>query len=203
MRSWSDPGLVLFVDTDEFWIPRSGDINRTQGLDQADVLRVWRYNAPAVLRADGTIAWPRPGPACPVFEPGADPDDWLRSRVGPKVLARTPLVREVMRGGHDVVAADGARRAVAQDLVVVHLPITSRERFQRKMRAIRARLSTYADRFTSSQALHWKRWVELEDRGLLESEFASMLLGKGQLAPLLAEGRLTTPARLFAQWAAV
>jgi hypothetical protein len=206
VRTWCEPEWVLIVDTDEFWVPRSGHIGDTSGLADADILRVWRYNAPALLDPDGTTRWtgeaatdsmlyaPQPGPA------RAD-HAWIRTQIAPKVLTRPEAVREVGRGAHDVVPAiDPVRRAIAHDLVVLHLPITTRQRFERKMRAIRRRLETYGERFTPAQAAHWRRWLEIENQGGLEQEFAAQLLDPCELEPMRRDGRLITPTSLFDAW---
>ena len=49
--------------------------------------------------------------------------------------------------------------------------MTTAERFVRKVENARDFLRRRGDHFPGESAWHWKRWVDLADRGLLAAEF--------------------------------
>lgn len=213
VRAWSDSDWVFFVDTDEFWLPLSGDIRDTRGLDDFDLLLASRHNAPPFRTRDGSVTWPSAvNLASAVF---GDPEKWLgpwpigdgvapwiaASDVG-KILVRTRLLDRVGRGAHKAVLnIDNVRYGPTVDLMIVHLPITTQARFRRKIHAIRERMQTFGQRFADFQALHWKRWLELDDQGLIDDEFWRQVISADEIQILMQKGLLLTPARLFQQWA--
>ena len=136
---------VLFLDADEFWIPKGGALGRCAGLDASDVLRVHRFNVP--LGPDGPCLGPGVPPGDPaamllIVEPVPDfrarLDEasglpWIRGVPVPKVMARTARIEGLHDGGHDLRASSGPplRRCVPTDLLIAHLPFTTAARFER------------------------------------------------------------------------
>ena len=53
----------------------------------------------------------------------------------------------------------------------MHLPMTTRERFICKVDNAREFFRRWADHYPGEAAWHWKRWVDLADRGILDAEF--------------------------------
>jgi hypothetical protein len=207
--AWTDPDWVLFVDSDEYWMPRTGCIHRTRGLREADALDVPVLHVPPIRERDGTI---RPLDAIDprttlVYGPrfllspavlAQNPAAALIMNAYTKVCARPEVVREVGRGAHTFEPAVAApRHATCDDLVMLHYPFTTRDRLRRKVARIRARLAAYGDRFGPGQAWHWRRMVELDDAGKLDEEFDRQTFAADEIADLLAQGILTTPAREF------
>lgn len=212
VRAWAQPDWMLFVDTDEFWIPASGRIAGTAGLDRYDALWVPRYNAPPVRDEDGSVRAARTiDPATidvvdgPLIADSAELNAapglrWIMTKDHPKLLVRAEGVSEVGRGAHTVSPAPAPDRiATASDLLIVHLPITTRERFRRKLAAIRERLQTYGDRFGPGQAWHWRRWMELDAAGEVDAEYERQLIEARDLPRLRERGELRTPAAIFAR----
>jgi hypothetical protein len=208
--AWCEPEWVLFVDSDEFWVPRTGSIAECAGLGDADLLDVPLFQAPPIRASDGTIveaalADPASVPivGAPVVLDAAalarNPELAPFMSWQTKVLARTRFVAQVGRGAHDVVSAIGPpRRAPASDLGIVHVPFTTRERFRRKIGRVRARLAAYGDRFRPNQAWHWRRWLAIDDAGGIDAEFDRNAVDADRLPELFAEGVVTTAARRLA-----
>jgi hypothetical protein len=209
VAEWVSPEWILFVDSDDFWIPASGRIQNTAGLDDADLLDVPLFQMPPIRERDGSIR------AVDVVDDGSlmvaspilmdaeyltrHPDSAIIRAGGSKVLVRPEFVGEVGRGAHDIAArAAEPRRSTPDDLVIAHAPFTSMQRFRTKVERIRARLALYGDRFKPGQAWHWYRWIAIDDQDGLEAEFGRQVFDAADVAALLAQGVLTTPARVFA-----
>jgi hypothetical protein len=205
------PDWMLFIDSDEFWIPASGRIGDTAALDETDVYSVKRFNIPPIRDAHGNVLDFDASDAEKTLVIGErftmdrefldrNPDTpWLASRIGPKIMVRPELVETVAVGAHDIVSGvSDVRRTVPADLLIVHAPFTTPLRFRRKVDAIRVRLTKHADRYRGNLAWHWRRWVAIADAGRVDDEFAAQVIDATQVPGLLARGVLTTPARLFA-----
>ncbi len=180
---WAAPDWVLFADTDEFWLPRSGDLRRTECLAGSDLVIVDRYNAFPRREADGTLSAPdfrAPFRQLMILAREAVEDayqagdyriPWIFGVDAPKLLVRPAFVRAVGPGGHNIVATDpGLRWAMPEDVVIQHVPFTDEQRFRRKITAVRHVLSTHANRFDIRQAWHWRYWLSLSDE-MLGEEF--------------------------------
>ena len=209
--AWCDPEWLLFVDSDEFWISRTGRIGDAAGLADADLLDVPMLQSPPVRERDGSIraaSLADPASLPVVGAPAvldaralaANPELAPFMSWGTKVLVRTAFAGEVGRGAHDVVSCAGEpRRRMADDLAIVHVPFTTRARFRRKVDRVRARLTAYGDRFRPNQAWHWRRWLEIDDAGGIDAEFDRNALDAERLPELMAEGIVTTAAARLAR----
>jgi hypothetical protein len=209
VAAWTAPDWVLFVDSDEFWIPRSGRIQATAGLEDADLFDVPVLQAPPIRERDGTF---RTFDAEPdrtlIFAPrlvlsdvylAEHPEATVVMDSQTKVLVRPAVVGEVGRGAHRIEPRVATlRRGEPADLAILHLPFTTHERFRRKVERVRARLTVYGDRFAPGQAWHWRRWIELDDTGRLDEEFDRQAFGAERVPELIARGVLTTPADFIA-----
>jgi hypothetical protein len=208
-REWAQPDWVMLVDTDEFWLPRSADIHATANLEHSDLVTVERYNAPSIKTAGSLIAWPEvidlsvpifgaPEISVHAFEtnPASNPP-WITTKVMPKIMVRPELVERVERGAHAVVGKRAMRITAGHDLLVVHLPFTTRDRFVRKIEAIRQRLRLYGHRFPPGAAFHWKRWLEVDAEQLIDQEFDRQIVDASEVEVLMRGQILTTPAQLF------
>ena len=139
---------VLFVDSDEFWLPRDGDLRAALEAAGADVISVPRYNV--VLGPDGPL-WPDdPDPvdagsillyAQPVRDVAtlgeADPSfPYIQGLLGPKTAIRPEALGEIGAGNHFAfLTGDRAwRSGVSSDIVIAHLPFRSHERYRMRAR---------------------------------------------------------------------
>jgi hypothetical protein len=202
---------VLFVDTDEYWIPASGSIRGTAGLGLTDLYSVARFNVPPVRARDGAVREPGaldPATTLLIRERHVMDTEFLErhpgipfvaAKIGPKIMVRPELVETVAVGAHDFTPhTEDVRTTTPPDLLIVHLPFTTASRFHRKIEAVRRMLERHADRYTGSLAWHWRRWVALADAGRAGEEFAAQLFDEADLPELLARGTLATPNQMFA-----
>jgi glycosyltransferase involved in cell wall biosynthesis len=200
---------AIFLDADEFWLPASGNLKDCAALVEADFLHVKRFNVPA--GAQGAMF---PAPAVPAQYEKAlllqQPADggaptgpqmpWIMARPEDKLMVRPELLAAIGLGAHDVIPRAGValRRAVPKDLLVAHLPFTTKARFSRKIDNIRKVFATHDKAFGEAVAFHWRRWLALQEVGKLDAELDASLFNAASLKRLRAEGRLTDAAAWFA-----
>ncbi len=203
---------LIFVDADEFPLPRGGRLDRLPALARADVLVVPRYNV--VVRAGGA-AIPLPDPfavpgAILLHTPSenrhavtarlrADPEAaWVMGLPAPKVMLRPDRVHGTAEGHHDAGSEPGLRRETAEGLVIAHLPFTTEARFARKIDNIRALVAASGAEWGPDSAWHWRRWLDNVDRrGGVAGEMARNLVTEAQLAELRAAGLVSAAPELW------
>lgn len=166
---------VLFLDSDELWLPRTGSLHDMRQLDHADLLYVPRYNT---VLGTGGVHLPEPPTAdryadTLVYALGipdaaaaiaADPTlPWILAEQDPKVLVRREILGDIARGAHDIVPIDDRplRTWWAREVLIAHLPFTTEPRFARKMGNIEATLQRRPDLFQQNQGWQWSMWAEL------------------------------------------
>ena len=203
---------AVFLDADELLLPRDGDLRRCAALAHADLLAIDRFNVP--LTAAG-LELPQPMPPSfygqlplvvdPVPElqlrVDADPPvPWSRGVPIPKAMLRPQLVSRVVIGGHDAHPKEGVelRRARPADLVIAHLPFTTRARFEAKVSNIARAIATDPG-FFEGIAWHWKRWVGAHERGMIGEEFQRQVFSDEAMAKLREEGAVVSAADWFAR----
>ncbi len=201
---------VVFMDADEFLVPATGSLKDCRHLHEADVIVADRFNVvvtPRHLLMPATLT-PRHYARLSLFtrqvrnfrqhierSPEAS---WVTVRPGPKVMARPSVAAALAPGGHDVDAR-GARRAVATDLIVAHVPFTTRARFERKVANIRRELDLRPAFFAGDYAWHWRRWAEMTAPGSLGAEFARQVTDERAVAAFRREGVVRSAAELLAE----
>jgi glycosyltransferase involved in cell wall biosynthesis len=200
---------VFLLDADEFWIPREGSL-KALSLEEFDVVSVDRFNVP--LGVDGPMMPSRLVPeryeellviAKPVEDPRAhltrNPGDvWIRMSQDPKVMFRPERIISLGVGAHDVFACDlrPLRRTRPNDLVIIHLPFTTRMRFARKIDNIRLALGDKADD-DDGRAWHWRRWVAMAQQGRINEEFEASTFSESMTADYRTDGTIRSVAELF------
>lgn len=207
-----DADWIVFLDADEFWLPASGSLKRLAGLDACDLLAVDRYNVP--LAAEGALLPEPPEPsryadALLIVEPvpafrevlqQSEDEAWIRAVPMGKVMVRPSCVGALTIGMHDVVPPPGRalRRAKADDVVIAHLPFTTRARFKAKVENIRKVFDVHDAFFADRMAWHWRRWVELARAGKIDAEFDRAIYAPAKIAELRGAGVIRSAAELFA-----
>ncbi|MCB8883360.1 glycosyltransferase family 2 protein [Acidisoma cellulosilytica] len=200
VERWVTPDFVLFTDSDEFWLPQSGDLRSIPSLEKADLAIVERYNAFPQRNADNSITPPHyrspyRAPMILAREPLEDAYGaqdyrlpWIFGVDAPKIIVRPGMVQSVGPGGHNIVATDpGLRWVTPAELVILHAPFTDEARFRRKIASVRQVFASHAQRFNDRQAWHWRYWLSLSDAEL-GAEF------RRQAIPAAALGILTRDA---------
>jgi hypothetical protein len=193
---------LIFLDADEFWLPKSGNLKDTVELAGTDVLKVNRFNVPLVEGRpsfSATISAATYKDIYFVTDPvedgqiklGTDPDLTHSSiRVLPKIMVNPRSVAGIAMGCHDFAEKPDIRPVtrVPDDLVIAHFPFSTWPRFQRKLNNIRKSFAYFGHRLTDGQAWHWRRWLDLADQGKAEEEFRRQMLTQQQFYNLLASG---------------
>jgi hypothetical protein len=205
---------LIFVDADEFPLPRSGSLQDVAGLATADVLVIHRFNVP--LRADGpAIALP-PDPRALddvlLYAPDTsrqatqarvrqDPTaPWIGVIPAPKVMIRTARIDTTAEGNHNAVARDGGPtlRLVPDDLVTAHVPFTTEGRFARKIANIAALVADTGHSWGPDTGWHWRRWLDnVAERGGVAGEMARNLVTAEELAELRRTGIVRTATEVL------
>jgi hypothetical protein len=210
VSSWAAPDWLMFIDSDEFWVPAGGTMSAVAGLSAHDAFSVRRFNAPPIRSAGGDVKEFDFAHLETALVVGArqtmDPDflvrnaatPWITAAILPKVMVRMHCAEEIHWGAHSFVPAKpDVRTGVPSDLLIVHIPFSNEARFRRKVRAARAMLEPLQARLTPNQAWHWRRWIELETTGRLGAEFAAQVIPEQEIGELLSRSVLTTPSRLY------
>lgn len=208
-RSGAD--WVLYLDSDEIWLPAAGSLHSLPDLAHADVISVMRYNV--VLTPDGPALPPDLGPeaypqmllwAQPIRDPYArlqrDPDlAWIATAQEPKVLARPEAIASVLPGDHYIETVEGQqwRHALAKDVLIAHAPFRSFDRFERRARNARALVARHPDFFSGGQGWQFQAWAKAVDEGTLESEYEKQQVDAVRLAQLRREGFVRSTAEIF------
>ena len=191
---------AMFLDADEYWLPKSGSLKDGIELQRADILSVSRYNVP--LTPSGVLAPHASVPLTPVtydsifFFGALDPvldhvsSPWISIVPAPKVMARPEHLGVITQGFHSAEARGKRepRRAAPSDLVIAHFPFTTLTRFRRKVDNIRAFLTNYPNYFAPGTARHWRRWVALADESRLDDEFTKQILNLEKITEMRSRG---------------
>jgi hypothetical protein len=200
---------LIFLDTDEFWLPAGGSLRPLAQHAESDVVIVDRRNVP--YGPDGpympiptdvedygqVMLFGDQGPSRHDLE--TDPAiAWIASRVLPKVMVRPELVAQTAPGEHDVLPLPGisVRRGVAHDIVIAHLPITTWRRFQRRVANIRQTIERYPGYF-AHHGWHWVRFAELEATGRLHDEWERGCLPPATMRRMVGEGAVITAGSIL------
>ena len=209
---------VIFLDADEFWIPATGSLKDCEALASMDVVSVERFNV--ALDSNGPL-WPDEldpsryhelqllvqGVADLRKRMQENPEiPWILGEMESKIMARPELIGGVTIGLHDVVESGvRLRRATASDLLVAHLPFSTRSRFEKKVgNIVRYYAAENADLVSGPDAWQnnnigwqWRRWAALALQGGVDEEFARNAFDRQQLGELRSAGKLLSASELL------
>jgi glycosyltransferase involved in cell wall biosynthesis len=203
---------VVFLDADEFPLPATGSLRSVLASARADLIQLPRFN---VALRGGQPALPaslKPPHYSKIdlyVKPLANarehflnnPDHpWIRTVPMPRIAIRPEIVAALKQGMHNVVVHPGMRavRARSHDIVVAHLALSTMERLARKVESMREYLRHHGNG-DSRIAWHWRRWVELADRGALEAEFQNSVLDAAGFRHLKREGVVKNAAEVLSE----
>ena len=199
---------ILFIDADEFCIPASGNLKDCEALAIADALILPRFNIPPGTEEPlirGTISPARYDELLLIAEGIPDFNSYLRrnpgtpwilGQDGPKIMARRECIGGWAAGSHDLLAADDQplRWAKPADLLIAHLPLTTRSRFARKIDNIRKLMADEDEERLTGDAVfagiawHWRYWLSLARQGRLDEAFDRNVFDAATLADLRRRG---------------
>jgi len=206
---------IVFLDADEFLLPQSGSLRDALAQTCEDILYVRRYNVPLC-------------PTGPMLPEELVPDryaevqllvksfpniyehlrnspktPWIRAVPGPKIIARQESIAGLTDGMHEIVTPEGRdlRRAIPDSLVIAHVPMSTKARFERKIQNIRECFGPeeVLD-FSAGQgvAWHWRRWLYLAEKGELDQEFERSRFSMEFIDELRRDGNVRNASEIFA-----
>lgn len=195
------PEWVMIQDADEFWLHPSGDIREPLRDPAVHLLMVDRFNArpcerldrfarDASARLEDCEIFVEPLRLTPLVMEGDPSARWISGRPVGKLVVRAERVGKLTAGGHGMTGEDGARLASppGNDLMVVHVPFLSFQRFRRKVEHAKTIIDKAPDFFHGATGWHWKRWVGILADGRLEDEYHRQFLSPETLADARAAG---------------
>jgi glycosyltransferase involved in cell wall biosynthesis len=196
------PDWLLFIDSDEFLICVNDDLPAALAGAVSPVLSIERFNVPLMsdpfVPTSGTKS--RDFLGVPLItgrevlsrtlldEPLGR--RWIMHRIVPKIVCRPERVARLSVGWHTAADSRGQTipAAAAQGIVIAHLPMTTLDRFVRKVGNAREFFRNYGESYPGNAAWHWKRWIDLADRGLLETEFETQRMDTAEINHLTNSG---------------
>ncbi len=208
---------IIFQDADEFLLPKSGYLKAYLAQAECDVLSVPRYNVPLS----------QTGPMLPTElvsenygevqlivksfpdirqQLRDDPETpWIRAVPPPKVIVRPEALGHLTEGMHDIVPASNrnVRRETSDALVFAHVPLSTQERFMRKLKGIRECFGPDEvvefdkEDLGPAKAWHWRRWLNLAEKGELDREFERSVFSDAFIEQLRSEGYVCSASDFF------
>lgn len=206
------PDWLYAGDIDEFPVVRGGNIGAIEGLDSADLIVFKRYNYARRKNETENDILAR-------FERLQDlpliaaqqneiPNDsystqprWSMHKIAPKVLIRPAKFSHLSAGFHMPEgwlgsATDKPTELRSSEVVIVHLPFTSFERFDQKVRNAQVNLAN-SKILKGRAAWHWKWWVRRLEEDALAEEFAREALGDVEFEELVVSRGVQTVRELL------
>lgn len=122
---------------------------------------------------------------------------WIFSRLPPKIMTAVKAGLTIATGDHDI-AGNATPVAQSDNLEILHLPIRGYESFARKIADTQKYLAANPE-FGPGTGWHWRRWIDLANRGELREEYEAQFLSPETAAALMTEGKLIQEHRL-ANW---
>lgn len=205
---------LLFLDADEFWLPASGKLADCADLLEADALSVPRFNVPLsapktpgderelaldALHYEDILLFVEPIPDFRHHLQTNPETPWSMGVPLPKIMARPEFIESMTMGMHDIVARAGRplRRTQPRDLIIAHLPFTTKSRFARKIASIREFVARYDEVLGPDRAWHWRRWLDIVDRDGLDEEFNRNVFDPTTCGELREQGTIVSAAEFL------
>lgn len=203
---------VAMIDTDEFLLPGSSSVLHSDIHKTANLLSLPRYNvalsragadafyeklaSPELLLQQEIIARPLVLSREIMSEHPGIP--WVMHKLGPKVMTSIKSVSDIAPGFHDLVSETAVVRGQSQDLLILHLPFSSYDRFARKVANMQTQLGNIGHTLAPGEAWHWRRWAdELNDEESIRIEFEKQFFADADLLQLRHDHVIMTAERYF------
>jgi len=191
------PDYVAHIDPDEFWIPYGGRLESLCDPGRADMMSVRRYNA--VQNVDEVVNGRQLDPVrfreqivyierAPVNANSPIGTPIYSGAIGPKIMHRG-VSAQLALGHHSVASPNLKTQVVPDDLLILHFPISSYARFERKYRNAAATLAANPQ-MPAGAAWHWRRLAKAITQGTLGEEYRHQLFNTEQIERLLDIGRV-------------
>lgn len=178
------PDFIASFDADEFlYSPLHEFLNSSEFSN--DLLKIKRFNCISCITNDFSppvdmseidslkiVKYP------PTTHFGQKENDikipWLFTQVGSKTICNESIIKEFVDGGHNALDQNNncIEGMVSNNLVFIHFPMTSFNRFLNKVKNIESLIDMLFQRTHESYAYHWKIWAikyrELGEQGIRE-----------------------------------
>jgi glycosyltransferase involved in cell wall biosynthesis len=206
-----DVDWVAFLDADEYLLPATRSLKSCEALIDADVLIIDVFNIPLGPRGPlmpnrlglsdyGEIALiTEPIPQFRSYMQDSPNAPFIRMEWPPKVMARPERIVAVNDGAHSVMSVEGARlrSAKSNDMLIAHLPFSTRPRFARKIDNIRRVFEIHDEYMGRDLGWHWRHWLTLADQGRLDEEFDRNVFDTETISILRAGGVIRSAQEVF------
>jgi hypothetical protein len=203
---------ALFTDADEFWIPAAGTLKDVLASQRSEILGVRRFNVPVTEGGPHMpdelspssyhelllcVRW-----MADYADTRQDRPDvpWIvGSRTGPKMLINPGVAASLAPGDHwiDTMNGGSTQGVAPTNLLIAHLPFTTYERFERKVRSIQQEVRAHPEFFVGRRGWHWKYWSDLAEAGTLREEFNRQILDNRQLEGWMRDGTIRSAADML------
>lgn len=201
-----DSEWVLVLDADEFPIVQEQDLRTHPELlsDDHDFVRLLRRNV-ASGSSGLKINLPPSGQSLEEFDVIPRPikdywrdldiqraNSWIRANIEPRTIGRRSCIRNVWSGLHEMRGESTGleRHLTSRTMFMAHLPFSTFDRFERKVRNIEKVIEAHWQWFSGPVGHHWKRWRQCLLDGSLKAEFEAQFFDEASLEKLRAEGAL-------------
>jgi glycosyltransferase involved in cell wall biosynthesis len=199
-----EPDWLLFIDADEFLICADDDLPTILASAVEPVLSIDRFNVALTTNpfvpTSGTepsgfqrifLITSREALSRTLLEESPN-RRWIMHRIAPKLACRPECVAEYGYGWHSVSDARGKPipASKAKGIVIAHLPMTTRDRFVRKVDNARDFFRRWGKNYPDNAAWHWRHWIDLADRGLLDAEFEAQRMDEAEITNLIDLGAI-------------
>jgi len=202
------PDYIAYIDPDEFWLPASGKL-QWEVYSKYDVLEVARYNViPDAALAAGNWEIPnknlqdrvvfRDRILLPFLSDLDHRAPYIRHLIGPKICHRAKSLT-ITLGNHSIMGSSPQTKLCPSDLVILHFPFSTFDRFQRKMRTAAAYINDNESRIQGGEAWHWRLWVHAARNGLLREAYESQFVADDEIQRLRQEGVVCCARELFTE----
>ena len=126
---------------------------------------------------------------------------WIRGVPVAKIIARPERIVAVTDGAHSIWPINGVplRSLKSNDLLIAHLPFTTRARFARKIDNIRKVFQIHDKYMGDDLGWHWRRWLALADQGRLDEEFDRNVFSIDTISTLRASGVIRIVDEVFGE----
>lgn len=207
------PDWVFACDADEFLVISRDDIHDVADFAAGHSISVDRYNyarrrgenvTTAIVQsetiADAPLVYERE-----YLERGGELMEgrrWSQHKIWPKLFIRPHEVARAGPGTHTAIGHDGQTLELetAREMVIVHLPFTTYQRFEAKVTNARNHLNSLSE-LHRGRALswHWKGWVRALEEDALRETYIREAFAQDEFAALRESGAIRTARELLAQ----
>lgn len=203
MQEVFNPSHIFFVDTDEFWIPKSGSIKKSVKAYPSDVLEVRRFNALLDEKdldclEEILLDNDRRNRLLIIHNPPVRYyQDMIRlnvpailKREESKVFLRSKNYEAIATGFHFV--SHDQEAVVPDEILVLHIPFPGLKAFEEKIKGIRSYFENIHDARLPNESRLWKDWASLPDQEAIEAEFKRQFFDTSEKEKLLSEKVICT-----------